>query len=231
MTPTTIGIPSVSGNPPVFVGASVSGGYSGVWIGTAASSLTTTVYNLLGDNLGNTFLNCAGATRAVHIRCNNGGGNVNGDGITVDANGAHLYMPIYVNAYNTVGTSLTNSVFNVVPYGTTVLQRGSAWSSNTFTVPETGVYYVRATAGIVFPSSTNCVITISIYVNGGETTRGVRMDIATPAGLGTEGVQVSDFLSLSAGNTLQVQVYQASGANRTLNGVATDNRLTILGPF
>lgn len=121
-----------------------------------------------------------------------------------------LLNPPRAKAYNSVGLSLANATFTAVPMDTEVYDTDGihSTSSNTdrFTIQTPGLYHCVGTVN--FGSNATGGRLVRLTKNGVQ----VNADEAGPAsGVGTELTCSAD-VQCAAGDYIQVQAYQSSGA-------------------
>lgn len=113
----------------------------------------------------------------------------------------------------------TQTVVNFDTHGTSSFDTGSyhGAGSGKFTVPATGLYVV--TAAVQWDTGSAGAREVAFIVNGAATPR---IALATSAAVGNnEAICTSAVLSLTAADTVQLQVYQSSGG--ALNVLATEH--------
>jgi hypothetical protein len=132
---------------------------------------------------------------------------------------------------SSVATSCTGSSTTTIPFATVTTNTGSAWSSPTYTTPVAGNYQVCFHLRITIVASTAMGLTAGIFVAGSlvnsfgpgvftSTTSQVTCDITGSA-----------LVNLSSSAAVTIRVVNSNSTARSLNGTATDNFLTIVGPF
>ncbi|WP_242394852.1 hypothetical protein [Anaeromyxobacter oryzisoli] len=129
--------------------------------------------------------------------------------------------------YNTVaGQSIPNAAWTTINFDTRELDpiaavtTGSAWH---FTAPISGLYHVAATVG---GGGTTGQRIITLRRNGAEVQRGNRL--AANAAAGLTYCVVSGYVSLAAGDQVDVQFYQDSGGAAGLESSPSANRVSIV---
>jgi hypothetical protein len=130
-----------------------------------------------------------------------------------------------------VATSCTGSSTTTIPFATVVTNVGSAWSTPTYTVAVTGNYLINFHLRLTIIASTAMGLTAGIFV-GGSVNRSFGPGVFTSSVLQvTCDITGGALLTLTAGNTVDIRVVNSNATARSLNGTATDNFLTIVGPF
>lgn len=130
-----------------------------------------------------------------------------------------------------VATSCVGSSTTQIPFATVTTNVGSVWSSPTFTAPATGIYQVNFHLRITVVAATAVGLTAGIFVGGSLNKSFGPGVFTTTTSQVTVDITGGGLLSLSATNTVDIRVVNSNSTARSLNGTATDNFLTISGPF
>jgi hypothetical protein len=130
-----------------------------------------------------------------------------------------------------VATSCTGSATTVIPFATVTTNVGSAWTSPTYTVPVTGAYQINFHLRITIIASTAMGLTAGIFV-GGALRHSFGPGVFTSSVLQvTCDITGAALVALTATNTVDIRVVNSNATARALNGTATDNILSVVGPF
>jgi len=124
------------------------------------------------------------------------------------------------HAYNTAGQTIADNTVTQITFNTEVYDTDSAFASNTFTVPsgKGGKYFIYFK--LTYSTGTNFNFTHTIFKNDSDVTNsGLKVH-------GTNDYYNTSFAGyvddLSAGDTLKLKSYQASGGGVEISG--TENR-------
>jgi hypothetical protein len=235
-----LNLSSVHGGPPLdSTGCVICTDTTGITIGTGIDLSHWTISgNLLAGPSG-FLISGAGAVTAP-------GGIGTSGGLTVSAGGAGITGGLNVTgatnvaALNAAGNdalmytngsaqSIPNNALTTVTTWTKVTDRVNAnfnASTGVYTAPATGYYQVSGQ--LTYSSATGVVgtqYTVGINVNGTVIAEGTMFQQSTSAT--SVSVPFSAVVSLSSGQTLQIQAFQNSGSARTLNSSAAINYLSI----
>ncbi len=142
----------------------------------------------------------------------------------------------YAEYTTTAAQTYTNTAFTIANFGTLVTDTDSAVTTGAswkFTCPtgKGGRYLVSAVVTVVFPNATQIDLVPAVFKNGSELVRGAEVGVLTGTLSSNEGAVITTLVNLVPTDFINMQVYQASGANRVATAVATNNRITIEGPF
>lgn len=241
----------VSGIYRVSLACGVTSG--GGW--NTGESVILSVYKNSGEyeRLGRTFAQVAHsqsmlANGSTTISCVAGdvlqGAFYQDSGAALNMNGSSQYIDIErlsgpsaiaasesVNAKytTTAGSSFTDGATAIVDFGTkefdshSAVTTGGSWK---FTAPVSGVYTINGHIGFSIPSSTRYQIVALLRKNGTETNRCVISTTQNSAN-GSAGLPFTFMLKLNAGDYIDLQTYQDSGASRTLLTTAGLNAINI----
>lgn len=139
-------------------------------------------------------------------------------------------MPVWESIKVADQTGIASSTATVVSYPAGTIRNGlfssGNWntSTNTFTVPATGLYTINASIYWNQTVSTGNNRLIYIYVNGAALT--AENSIGTMTIAFTQR-SILNSIYLTANDTIQIQCYQSSGSNMTIYGTNSRSRLTI----
>lgn len=149
--------------------------------------------------------------------------------------GAPSDVRVVAAIYKTASSqSIANATAWVtVDFGTSVLDTDNAVSTGAswhFTVPtgKGGLYQVSGVVGISFPASTAVDLVTAILINGTPLQYGSRIAATTWGAAANWHSEFSAVVSLAAGDTIALGVYQNSTAARVLIGDANGNRVSII---
>jgi hypothetical protein len=162
-----------------------------------------------------------GSNDSTQLTLTSAGASVTGS-LSASGNDALLYS-------NTNGQTIATATLVTITNWTKTFDRVNAnfnASTGTFTAPATGYYQVSgqlvyaAAVGVV-----NAQYSAAVVANGVAVINGQTFQEST----GTEAVTVpfNGVVSLSSGQTIVIQAYQTTGANRTLGTIANTNTLSI----
>jgi hypothetical protein len=130
----------------------------------------------------------------------------------------------------TAGSSFTDGVAAIVDFGTkefdshSAVTTGGSWK---FTAPVSGVYTINGHIGFNIPSSTRYQITALLRKNGTETNRCLISTTQNSANTAM-GLPFTFMLKLNAGDYIDLQAIQDSGASRNLLTNAGLNAINIV---
>jgi len=142
----------------------------------------------------------------------------NGTGIaSLATNTTAISNPYKFSVYR--NTSQSISGFTKISWDTEDYDTNNNFTGGTYTVPVTGFYAFTAKGDITNAGSVQQRMFISLYKNGSEIKRG---DDTTAAGTANIPVtsNITAFLSLTAGNTIEVYCYTSGGLTFTAGAVA-----------
>lgn len=136
-------------------------------------------------------------------------------------------MRAYAKAGRATTQAINSGSFQVVDFATVELDSrsavttGAAWK---FTVPSghAGIYLVATTVTIV--AGVGGIFVIGVFKNGAEAGRLVESEVETEK-LGGGG---SILLSLAAGDTVDIRVFQNSGGAKNIGGDVNNTNVSII---
>lgn len=134
---------------------------------------------------------------------------------------------VYVEASNSVATSIVNNTAASIPYATEVRDDLNAFSGGVFTAPIDGVYSVKASTTLNIGSEFNGtaeVFQLALRVNGSAD---AVCQIIPASGVTAITNTCSHDFSLNEGDQVTITVTQNSGSDKTLTSTASLNRLSI----
>ena len=121
----------------------------------------------------------------------------------------------YFQVYKSANQTISNAAFTTVTFDTEQYDSGSAFSSNTFTAPSTGYYFIYSQ--LVYVGGTDSNYTLNRLMKNGSPINWVAF--VQDSSNGAFGGRV---IHLSASDAVTVQTYQQSGGNLDLNGGSED---------
>lgn len=135
------------------------------------------------------------------------------------------FLQVRQTSGQVVGTATITVVnFNTITYDT---DSGYSGASDTYTIPETGIYDIKASCGwIVAAGGVQGEYKLMIYING---SRAMTEYVDTSASKETIpiGMSVGGHWRLTSGSTVNVRVYQNTGSNRTMEATALTTNFSI----
>lgn len=123
---------------------------------------------------------------------------------------------------------LTDALHALVAFNTELFDPSNVWNISTskWTAPATGFYYFAVQLTFTVVSASPSVNVLSLYKNGGfgvgTLVAGSKLSQSESAGSTPQSVALATALALTAGDTIEVDTIETSGAFQTLIGSNTD---------